>query len=753
MRETVLKRNDPALQWDDAFPIGGGSFGAMLFGGTDTERICLTEETVWSGRDMGAPDPDFKNKIERLRQMYLAGETYIDDEAERLLGDSMKRVCSFEYAGLLEISLPGDGPAREYVRTLDLQNGVFGAEYKKDGLHVQEQAFCSYSYEVTAVKYRFSVPGAVGVSYSREFTETTEWTDGVLTVTARTASGDHRFAVGIKPVSDGNIDYRNGGLLIENAKEVVFFITVATRFSRGDGFVDAVRETLEEADDYSHIYEDHIADFSALFNRTELSFASDASLSLLPVDERLRRLREDPSADDPGLYELYFNFGKYLLISSSREGTFPANLQGVWVEKLENPWNADYHTNINLQMNYWPAEVLDLGECHSALFDYMNNVLLESGRNTAKAMYGCRGTVTHHLSDLYGYTGPADGLWGLWQLGGAWLSTHMWEHYLFTLDSDFLRDEAYEYMKACAVFFIDSMFPDADGVLRSGPSMSPENEFCIDTPEGRKNGYLCFSPSMDVEIISAVLKNYIAAEDILRLDDVTKKEAQEALSKMPPLKVGKNGTLCEWAEDYDEAEPGHRHISHAFALYPGNAITEDTPELFGAIRNTLARRLRNGGGHTGWSRAWLVCLYARLGDKKAAREHLRLLLTGSTKPNLFDNHPPFQIDGNFGGTAGIAEMLLQSHNGKITLLPAADEAFSGSFRGLRARGGIGVNASFENGNVTAFSLFAETPRRVKLVVPGAKKLLSGDREYLPENGVFTADVSSDGCAFTCVRSE
>ncbi len=750
MRETALKRNDPALQWDDAFPIGGGSFGAMLFGGTETEKIYLTEETVWSSRDMGAPDPEIKTKIDHLRQMYLAGETYIDDEAERLLGDSMKRVCSFEYAGVLEISLPGEGPAQEYVRTLDLQNGVYAADYKKGGLHVYAQAFCSYSYEVTAVKYRFSSPSAVSVLYRRELTGKTDWNDGVLTVTAGTAFGDHKFAVGIKPVCDGSVSCRDGGLLIENAKEIVLFITVATQFSRGDGFVDAVRETLEEADDYSHIYEDHIADFSALFNRTELSFESDASIFSLPVDERLRRLREDPSADDPGLFELYFNFGKYLLISSSREGTFPANLQGVWVEKLENPWNADYHTNINLQMNYWPAEVLDLGECHSALFDYMNNVLLESGRKTAEDLYGCRGTVTHHLSDLYGYTGPADGLWGLWQLGGAWLSTHMWEHYLFTLDADFLRNEAYEYMKACALFFIDSMFPDKNGVLLSGPSMSPENEFCINTPEGRKNGYLCFSPSMDVEIISAVLKNYIAAEDILGLDPETKKEAQDALSKMPQLKVGKNGTLCEWAEDYEEAEPGHRHISHAFALYPGNAITEDTPELFAAIRNTLARRLLHGGGHTGWSRAWLVCLYARLGDKKAAGEHLRLLLTGSTKPNLFDNHPPFQIDGNFGGTAGIAEMLLQSHNGKITLLPAADETFSGSFRGLRARGGLRVDAAFRNGKTTSFALYSEAPCSVKIAVPCARKLLAENREYLPEDGLFTAEIGSGGCEFKCV---
>ena len=749
MNETILKLKNPATEWENGSPIGGGSFGAVLFGGTKTERIYLTEETVWSSAPMAPPDPAFKAKIGELRKAYLAGEKYIDETAERLLEGSMQRVRSFEYAGLLEIRLPELGPARQYARDLDLEHGVFNMAAEFETNAVKEQAFCSYSYEITAVNYTFRAPVSAAVSFLREHTlQTPVWNNGVLEAVCATAYGDHRFAVGIKPVTDGTVSCRNGRLEIANAKSIVLFISIATQYTYGDGFIDAMRDILSEAEDYEAIRENHVADFSALFHVSSLSLRETAGADAKPADDRIRTLREDPAAEDPGLYELYFNFGKYLLISSSREGTLPANLQGVWAEKLENPWNADYHTNINLQMNYWPAEVLGLGACHTALFDYMNNVLLESGRKTAEALYGCRGTVTHHLSDLYGYTAPADGLWGIWPLGGAWLSTHMWEHYLFTLDEDFLREEAYGYMKACAGFFLDYMFEDENGVLLSGPSMSPENRYYIDTPEGRKEGYLCMSPTMDVEIITHVLKNYIAAEDVLGIDPGTKSAAEAALAKMPPLKVGKNGTLNEWPEDYDEPEPGHRHVSHAYGLYPGNLITAATPELYAAIRKTLERRLSHGGGHTGWSRAWLICLFARLRDAEQTFEHVRLLLTKSTLPNLFDTHPPFQIDGNFGGTAGIAEALLQSHDGFLSILPAVPCSLSGRFSGFKARGNITVGAEFENGKTVSFTLSSPVTETAGVVVPGAEKLMCGGKTYLPQNGAFRLPVSTVPVQFT-----
>ena len=751
MSETLLYLNNEAACWENGSPVGGGSFGAVLFGGTETERVFLNEETVWSQKPMQPPDPEFKAKIERLRGMYLSGVHYIDEEAERLLGSSMQRVCSYESAGVLEIDLPGNGEVTGYRRELNLANGMFRTVFKRGTLRVKEYAFCSYPYEVTAIRYRFSSPGDLTLRFVREHIKDARFADGVWRVTAATAFGDRGFAVGIKPDTDGETEYVNGALTVKNATRLDLTVCIATQFVYGDGYAEKAEEILCEAEDFDALRENHVADFTSLFDLTSLNLKGDPALSALSVSERLERLKNDPAASDPGLYALYFNFGKYLLISSSRAGTFPANLQGVWAEKLENPWNADYHTNINLQMNYWCAEPLGLGECHSALFDYMNGVLLPSGQKTAAALYGCRGTVTHHLSDLYGYTGPADGLWGLWQLGGAWLSTHLWEHYLFTSDRAFLRETAYEYMKNCALFFIDSLFDDGSGTLLSGPSMSPENEFYIDTPAGRKQGYLCFSPSMDVEIISETLKNYIAAEEILQLDGETKREAQNALEQLPPLKVNKHGGLCEWLEDYDEPEPGHRHISHAYALYPGHGIGADTPELFAAVRKTLERRLSNGGGHTGWSRAWLICLFARLSDGNEAEKHLRALLTNSTAPNLFDVHPPFQIDGNFGGTAGIAEMLLQSGNGRISILPAVTEAFSGSFTGFQARGGYTVDAAFKNGRVRGFAVSAQENGRVTVSLPGVSALRHGDRRFTAENGKFDLPVSQTKTAFEVVE--
>ncbi|MBQ7638389.1 MAG: glycoside hydrolase family 95 protein [Clostridia bacterium] len=720
MNEKKLILYNEANEWENASPIGGGSFGAMVFGGANAEKIYLNEETIWDSRDMGENDPDFYDKIQKLRSMYLEGNKYIDEEAERLLGESMKRVCSYEYAGVLNVIPHISGETSSYKRELVLDEGVLNVSYKKGSVEVKEQAFCSYPYEVTAVKYNFSSPVSLSAYFERENADDIKYEDGILRIDARTAHGTHGFSVGIKVVTDGALSADGGRLEIKNAGEAVFFVSIATEYNFGDGYKNTPADILAEAESYDDIYSNHTEDFSELFNKSDIGFEGDEELKKLSADKRIERLQSDCGTEDPGLYELYFNFGKYLLISSSREGTFPANLQGVWVEKLENPWNSDYHTNINLQMNYWPAEVTGLSECHLALFDYMNNVLLESGKKSAKELYRCRGTVTHHLSDLYGYTGPADGLCGFWQMGAAWLSTHMWEHYLFTLDRDFLRDGAYTFIKECALFFIDYMFPDKDGTLLSGPCMSPENRYLIETPNGVKEGFLCMSPAMDTEIISHVLRNYIEAESILDIDRKTKKEAEETLSKMKKLRIGKNGTLMEWPEDFEEAEPGHRHISHAYALYPGNEITPETPELFTAVRKTLERRLSFGGGHTGWSRAWLINLFARLLNGEKAYENVRALITNSTKPNMLDNHPPFQIDGNFGGAAGIAETLLQSHSGYISLLPAVPKNLSGRFNDLRARGNVSVSASFKNGQVTSFSIVSPIDQNVTVKLNNGK---------------------------------
>jgi len=719
MQKHIIKLSKPAENWEHASPIGGGSFGAMLFGSTDTEKIYLCEESIWSGEERDTTIKDFKERVDSIRKMYLEGRIpEIDPWAEKYLGEGIETIKSYEYAGLLTIDFDDKTPAENYRRCLHLNSGIAEISYTKNGNNIKETAFCSYADETTAIKIEAEKEIGFTLDFSRENTESVTFLNDLLLVRAKTSCGKHRFAVGIKIETDGDITYKDGKVTINDSVDTVLFIAVATEFNFSSDFEAVCLDILSEAEDFEEMKEASSADFSSLFERSDIEFTENEEIASLFTDERLERLKNDENAEDDGLIALYFAFGKYLLISSSRDGTLPANLQGVWVEKLQNPWNSDYHTNINLQMNYWLPEVANISECHLPLFDYMNNFLLESGKKTAKENYHCRGTVLHHLSDIYGFTTPADGIWGVWPMGGAWLSFHLWEHYLYTKDVDFLKETAYDYLHECALFFMDFMFEGPDGYLLSGPSMSPENDYYPIEGNTDITATIAFSPTMDIEIIGGTLRNYIDMENILGVNPEDKKKAEETLKKLPPLKVGKNGCLQEWLEDYGEPEPGHRHISHAFGLYPDNMITEATPEFFDAIRKTLDRRLSFGGGHTGWSRAWLINLFARLKDGKNTYEHIRLLLTKSTLGNLFDIHPPFQIDGNFGGAAGIAESLLQSHEGYISILPAAKEGLSGSFTSLKARGNVDVSAEFSQGKVTKVVLYAPENITVKVKANG-----------------------------------
>ena len=718
MQDHIIHLTNPAEAWNNATPIGNGSAGMMVHGGVACDKITLNEESVW-GNDPAIPSYDgMPEKIASLRRMFLEGRTVeANEEINRMIGKYV-RIKSYEYAGELLVSLHESGECEDYRRDLDLTRGVCRVSYRKGGVDYLREYFASMASGLLAARYTAGAPFEASISFCRENILSLKADENGIRARAVTAFGEHKFAVIIRIATDGNATADGEALRVSGASYIEIYTAICTEFKYAEDYEKKAEEMLLSAESgWDAQIGESTKIFSSFMNRSELIFESDdTSPDALSLPERLARLKSDPEAKDAGLISLYWDFGKYLLVSSSApRALLPANLQGVWSTGLVSPWSADYHTNINLQMNYWQAEQAGLGDCTEPLFRYMNEFLLPGGKKIAREIYGTRGMVVHHLSDIYEFANIADGPWGLWPLGGAWMAFHMWEHYLYTLDLDFLRDVAYEYIREAALYWIDNLFADECGVLHTGPSTSPENKFYVEADGDKKIAFNTISPTMDIEIVTGLFDFYIETEKLLGIDPETAKIAAEKRAKMLPLRVGKHGQLMEWMEDYEEEEPGHRHISHAFALHPAAQITRKTPELYEAIKVTLDRRLASGGGHTGWSRAWLINLFARLRDGDKVSEHLRLLFTKSTLPNFFDVCPPLQIDGNFGGAAAIGEMLMQSHEGMISLLPALpSELASGSFCGWRARGGVTVSAEWKNGKVTKVELTPDSPCELTL---------------------------------------
>lgn len=728
----------PAKQWVEALPIGNGRLGAMVYGDPTHEELQLNEETVWGGSPHNNVNPLAKDHLDEIRSLIFEGK---NAQAQELCGKyiSAQQANGMPYqtVGSLKLHFIGIDSVSNYYRELDITNAIATTTFTADGTDYRRESFASLTDDVIIVRLTASKKGAISFEarYDTPMPHETPTADAdKQTLTLRGRGTSHEGIEGkIKYTSIARFEHKGGSLScqtdalsITDADEVIIYLSMGTNFINykdvsGNADQRAEAPLANTKTDYHKAKDAHSARYRSYFDRVSLDLGTTPA-ALLPTDKRVELFKE---GNDPQLIELYFQFGRYLLICCSQPGGQAANLQGIWNDKPKAPWDGKYTANINLEMNYWPAEVTNLSELHEPMLRLVREVA-DKGRETA-AMYGCRGWTMHHNTDIWRSTGAVDGpSYGIWPTCNAWLCQHLYEHYLFTGDEAFLR-EAYPIMKSACEFYIDFLVPEPkNGWLVVSPSFSPENRPNVN---GKRSFSVVAGATMDNQMVRDLLRNTTEAatlvgEDIAFVDTLRTIEA-----RLAPMQIGRWGQLQEWMEDWDNPKDHHRHVSHLWGLYPGNQVTENTPELFEAAKQSLIAR---GDPSTGWSMGWKVCLWARLLDgnhaMKLIREQIKPAVgesgqNGGTYPNLFDAHPPFQIDGNFGCTAGIADMLVQSHAGYIHLLPALpDEWSQGTVKGLCCRGGFELTElTWENGAVVRASLLSRLGGKLCIKVNGEMK--------------------------------